>query len=160
METYGITLGIVLGGIVLVSLVIIVFRYRREMRTARERLNRMNSQVIETDCGPIEYLRMGEGYPVLVVHGALGGFDQGLWLARSFNISNYQVIAVSRFGHLRSPVPSDATLDTQADAFACLLNSLEIQQAAVVAGSGGSTSAIRFAARYPQRVSALTLLCP
>ena len=37
-------------------------------------------QVIETDCGPIEYARIGEGYPVLVVQGDMGGFDQGLML--------------------------------------------------------------------------------
>jgi pimeloyl-ACP methyl ester carboxylesterase len=105
---------------------------------------------------------MGEGYPVLVVHGALGGFDQGLWLARQMghNISNLQVISVSRFGHLRSPVPAGANLDSQADAFACLLDALEIRQAAVFAASGGSTPAIRFAARHPERVSALILLCP
>jgi pimeloyl-ACP methyl ester carboxylesterase len=104
---------------------------------------------------------MGEGYPVLVVHGALGGFDQGLWLARQMgNSLNYQVISVSRFGHLRSPVPADANLDSQADAFACLLDALEIRQAAVLAVSGGATSAIRLTARYPERVSALILLCP
>jgi 2-hydroxy-6-oxonona-2,4-dienedioate hydrolase len=160
MVAFGIVFGIVLGGIVLVILAALVLRYRREMRTARERLNSFNSQVIETDCGPIEYVRMGDGYPVLVVHGALGGFDQGLRLARGFNVSKYQVIAVSRFGHLRSPVPPDATLDTQADAFACLLDALKIQQAAVLAISGGSTSAIRFAARHPERISSLVLLCP
>lgn len=153
---------IFLIGIVLVSLAVVVVRYRREIRAARERLNHMNSQVIETDYGPIEYLRMGEGYPVLVVHGALGGFDQGLWLVQGMglNMPGLQVISVSRFGHLRSPVPANATLDSQADAFTCLLDALEIRQAAVFAASGGSTAAIRFAARYPERVSALILVCP
>ena len=49
---------------------------------------------------------------------------------------------------------------SQADAFACLLDALEIRQAAVFAVSAGSTSAIRFAARHPERISALILLCP
>jgi pimeloyl-ACP methyl ester carboxylesterase len=116
--------------------------------------------VIETACGPIEYAWVGEGYPVLVVHGALGGFDQGLFLTRSIDIPNSQIISVSRFGFLRSPVPPGATLDTQADAYAALLDALEIQRAAVFAVSAGSTSAIRFAARHPERVSALILLGP
>ena len=116
--------------------------------------------MIETACGPIEYARIGKGYPVLVVHGAMGGFDQGLWLAHGFDLSEYQVISVSRFGYLRSPVPAGANLDLQADAFASLLDALEIRQAAVFAVSAGSTSAIRFAARHPERVSALILLCP
>ena len=114
--------------------------------------------MIETACGPIEFARIGEGYPLLVVHGAMGGFDQGLFLARNVDIPNSQTIAVSRFGFLRSPVPPGATLDTQADAFAALLDALEIRQAAVFAVSAGSTSAIRFAARHPERVSALILI--
>ena len=34
--------------------------------------------VAETDCGPIEFAMLGEGDPVLVVHGILGGFDQAV----------------------------------------------------------------------------------
>ncbi len=113
MTIFWIGLSIVLIGAVLTGLAATVARYRREIRAARERVNRLNSQVIETSCGPMEYLRMGEGYPVLVVHGALGGFDHGLWLAQQagLNIPSLQVISVSRFGHLRSPVPAGANLD-------------------------------------------------
>jgi hypothetical protein len=42
----------------------------------------------------------------------------------------FQVISVSRFGYLRSPMPENATVAMQADAFACLLDSLGIKQAA------------------------------
>ena len=99
----------------------LIVRYRREIGAARERLNRLNSQTIVTDVGLTEYARIGEGYPVLVVHGALGGFDQGLWLAQGMGLSMpgvVQIISISRFGHLRSPVPAHANLDLQADAFA------------------------------------------
>jgi pimeloyl-ACP methyl ester carboxylesterase len=50
--------------------------------------------------------------------------------------------------------------DEHAGAFANLLDGLGIRRAAVLAASGGATSAIRFAARHPERVSALVLLCP
>jgi hypothetical protein len=30
-----------------------------------------------------------------------------LWLAHSFDVSNFQVISISRFGYLRSPLPAD-----------------------------------------------------
>jgi pimeloyl-ACP methyl ester carboxylesterase len=160
MAPFWIGLAIVLIGIALAGIAVVAVRSRSEMRTARERVDRLGSQVIETDCGPIEYARVGDGYPVLVVHGAMGGFDQGLWLAHSFNLSNYQIISVSRFGYLRSPLPAGANLDLQADAFARLLDALAIRQAAVFAVSAGSTSAIRFAARHPERSSALILLSP
>jgi pimeloyl-ACP methyl ester carboxylesterase len=146
--------------ILLIGIAAIIFRYTREIKAARQRIDSLGSQVIETKCGPVEYARSGAGAPVLFVHGALGGFDQGLFLARSLDIPNSQIISVSRFGFLRSPVPPDATLDTQADTFAALLDALEIQRAAVFAVSAGSTSAIRFAARHPERVSALILMGP
>jgi pimeloyl-ACP methyl ester carboxylesterase len=160
MSNIWIYLLVLLVGLLIVGSVGIAARYRREIKTARQRLKSLGSQVIETACGPIEYALVGEGYPVLVVHGAMGGFDQGLWLAQGFNITQHQVIAVSRFGYLRSPVPADANLDLQADAFASLLDALGIRRAAVFAVSAGATSAIRFTARHPQRVSALVLVCP
>ena len=152
---YALPLGIAGAGAVMIAA-----RYLREIRAARQRLEGMGSQVIETDAGPIEYARIGDGYPLLVVHGALGGFDQGLWVTQSFDVPDYQIISVSRFGYLRSPLPANANLDLQADAYAGLLDVLGIQQTAVFGISAGSTSAIRFAARHPERVSALVLLCP
>ena len=160
MATFWIGFGLVLIAVALVGLAAVAVWYRRAIRAARQRIDRLGGQVIETACGPIEYHRIGEGYPVLAVHGAMGGFDQGLWLAQGFNLSHYQVISVSRFGYLRSPLPAGANLDLQADAFASLLDALHIRQAAVFAVSAGSTSAIRFAARHPERVSALVLLGP
>jgi pimeloyl-ACP methyl ester carboxylesterase len=160
MGQFWIGFAVVLTVLVLAGTIPVVLRYGKDIRRARQRLASLGSQVIETKCGPVEYVSAGDGYPVLVVHGALGGFDQGLWLAHSFDFSNYRVISVSRFGYLRTPVPPNANLDLQADAYACLLDALEIPKAVVFGISAGSTSSIRFAARHPGRVSALILLSP
>ena len=88
MAIFWIGFGIVLIGIALVG-GYLLFRYLKDIRAARQRLDSLGSQVIETDLGPIEYARIGDGYPVLVVHGAMGGFDQGLWLAHSFQPIQY-----------------------------------------------------------------------
>jgi pimeloyl-ACP methyl ester carboxylesterase len=151
---------LILIGVVILAVAAVVVRYLRDIRSAQQRLAGLGGQVLKTAYGLVEYVRAGEGYPILVVHGAMGGFDQGLWLAHSFNLTGNQVISISRFGYLGSPVPAGANLDGQADAFAALLDALDIPQVAVFAASAGSTSAIRFAARCPQRVSALILLCP
>jgi pimeloyl-ACP methyl ester carboxylesterase len=153
-------LAIIPAGIACVGTVAVAARYRREMRAARERIVSLGSQVIETGFGPIEYARIGQGYPVLVVHGDMGGFDQGLLVAKPVIDAAFQLISVSRFGYLRSPMPADANINRQVDAYACLLDALGIRQAAVFAFSAGATSAIRFAVRHPERVSALILLCP
>ena len=102
-------------------------RYQREMGAARERLL-AGSQVIETASGPIEYATVGDGPPVLVVHGAGGGYDQGLILARVLIGVGFRHIAPSRFGFLRTPLPTDASPAAQADAFAELLDALNIEK--------------------------------
>lgn len=72
----------------------------------------------------------------------------------------FRVIAVSRFGYLRTPLPADASPEAQADAHAALLDRLHIQRVAVVAASAGAPSAMQFALRYPDRTAALILLVP
>jgi pimeloyl-ACP methyl ester carboxylesterase len=156
-ETY---LFFILAIILLIGVVAIASRYLREINKARQKINNLGSQVIETACGPIEYALVGEGYPVLVVHGAMGGFDAGLMLAKPVMDAGFQIISVSRFGYLRSPLPANANLNLQADAYACLLDTLGIQQVAVLTASGGANSSIRFAAAYPERTSALIMISP
>jgi pimeloyl-ACP methyl ester carboxylesterase len=136
--------------------VLVYARFRRDMRSAQERLQRGGSQVVETDCGPIEYATFGEG-TVLVVHRIFGGFDQGLVIASGNVGEQFRSIVPSRFGYLRTPLPEDAWPAGQADAFACLLDALGIQQAAVLGTSAGGTSSIQFALRHPDRCSALVL---
>lgn len=160
MTNYKIYLFVVLASIIVIGIGVLATRYLGEIGAARETLNSLNSEVIETDCGPIEYARVGDGYPLLVIHGAMGGFDQGLMIADGNLDPGYQVISVSRFGYLRSPRPENATLTMQADAYACLLDELRIEKAVVFATSGGANSGIRFTARYPERVFALVLLSP
>jgi 2-hydroxy-6-oxonona-2,4-dienedioate hydrolase len=150
----------ILVGILAIGSATIFTRYQREIIAEREQIKNLGSQVIHTDCGSIEYAVKGDGSPILVVHGAMGGFDQGLLTANHLIEAGYQVIAVSRFGYLLSPIPENATLDMQVDLFACLLDELGIQQTALLGVSAGATSAIRYAARYPERVSVLILQVP
>lgn len=149
----------ILAVAVVVLAVLLCTRFRRDIRVAQERLQSGGSQVIETDCGPIEYATLGEGYPVLVVHGIFGGFDQGLVVARGNIGEEFRSIVPSRFGYLRTPLPDGASPAQQADAYKCLLDALGIQHAAIFGTSAGGTSAIQFGLRHPDRCSALVLLC-
>jgi pimeloyl-ACP methyl ester carboxylesterase len=154
---------VLLGFVIILSMIgvtAITVRYQRELGMTRKTLDSLGSQVVETNCGPLEYARVGEGVPVLVIHGNGGGFDQGLGLAQSYLGQGFQVIAPSRFGYLRTPVPAKATPELQADAYACLLDHLGIQRAAVFTTSAGVTSAVQFALRHPERVTALVLHSP
>ena len=118
---------------------LVYFSYRRDIHQARERIS-VGSQIVETPCGPIEYAVAGGGPPVLVVHGAGGGYDQGMDFSKPLVQSGFRVIAMSRFGYLRTPLPADASAAAQADAHACLLDALHIQRVAVVGASAGAPS--------------------
>jgi pimeloyl-ACP methyl ester carboxylesterase len=147
-----------LGGIIAAAVTITYF-YRADIQHARNRVSR-GSQMAQTSCGPIEYAVVGHGPPVLVVHGAGGGFDQGLVFGAPLVEQGFRIIAMSRFGYLRTPLPEDASPAAQADAHACLLSSLGIDRVAVIGGSAGAPSSLQFALRHPTKVTALVLLVP
>jgi 2-hydroxy-6-oxonona-2,4-dienedioate hydrolase len=146
-------------GAIFVALGAVTFLYQRDISQASERVA-SGSLIAQTPCGPIEYAEAGAGAPVLVVHGAGGGFDQGMDIAAPLVGHGFRVIAVSRFGYLRTPMPADAAPAAQADAHACLLDALHIERAAIFGISAGAPSSLQFALRYPQRTTALVLLVP
>ena len=139
--------------------VLIGWRFVQDLSLARDRAAR-GSVLVQTRCGPIEYQETGQGVPLLVVHGSGGGHDQGMAFAGSLAQQGVRVIAMSRFGYLRTPMPADASPPAQADAHACLLDTLGIRQAAVLGGSAGAPSAMQLAIRHPERVTALILAVP
>jgi pimeloyl-ACP methyl ester carboxylesterase len=141
--------------IILAILFFLYVPYRRDIQNAYTHLNSIDHDVIETKYGHVNVAIHGEGEPVLVSHGIAGGFDQGLGLAEAYLGNGYKVIAPSRFGYHSAPMPVDATPASQADAFVCLLDSLKIERAAVMANSAGGPSAIQMALRHPERVKAL-----
>lgn len=133
--------------------------YQRAMKPIRANVL-AGSRIAETAAGQMEYANAGSGTPLLVIHGADGGYDQGLIIATALVGDGFQVIAPSRFGYLRTPLPSDASPAAQADAHASLLQVLGVEGAFVVAVSAGAPSAMQLALRHPERVSALVLLSP
>jgi 2-hydroxy-6-oxonona-2,4-dienedioate hydrolase len=94
------------------------------------------------------------------VHGSGGGHDQGMAWARPLAQHGVRVLAVSRFGYLRTPRPADASPSAQAEAHVCVLDALGIGAAAVMGVSAGGPSALQLAIHHPQRVSALLLVVP
>lgn len=135
------------------------WRFDSDIKQARARVAH-GSVLIATRCGPIEYQEAGTGAPLLAVHGSGGGYDQGMAFAGALAQRGIRVIAMSRFGYLRTPMPADASPQAQADAHVCLLDALGIRQAGVLGGSAGAPSALQMALRHPERVTALVLLVP
>ncbi len=149
--------GQVVGATLILTLGAIYVCYLRDMETIEKRMS-TESRVSRTRHGLVEFTTWDSGPAVLVVHGAGGGYDQGVSIAKAFGGEGFQWIAPSRFGYLRTPLPADASTTAQADAFADLLDSLGIDRVAIVAMSGGVPPSLQFALRFPARTSALVLL--
>jgi pimeloyl-ACP methyl ester carboxylesterase len=114
------------------------------------------SRIIRTANGPIELEITGDGPGVLVLHGGLGGFDQGSWIAQALDLRAHRVVAVSRPGYLGTP--DVGSLDAEADLYVAALDALGIERIAVVGVSGGGVSTLHLARRHPQRVTRVVML--
>jgi pimeloyl-ACP methyl ester carboxylesterase len=113
--------------------------------------------VLETPQGAVQVARQGQGPRVLVAHGGPGGFDQGLAFYRHLQDGGCEVLAPSRPGYLRTPLDSGPRPEDQADLYAAILDALHIERATILGHSSGGPSAVHFAARYPDRTTALFL---
>jgi 2-hydroxy-6-oxonona-2,4-dienedioate hydrolase len=149
----------IVGALALVPGILVYNDYRGDLQRAYKRIA-TGSHIVQTACGPIEYAVAGAGPPVLVVHGAGGGFDQGMEFGQALVDRGFRVIAMSRFGYLGTPLPPDASPQAQADAHACLLDALQVRRVTVVSASAGAPSSLQFALRHPDRIRALALLVP
>jgi len=139
------SMGYIAIAVALLLLSVFVFTYARfqaEISGAREKVL-AGSEILKTDQGDIEYAVKGEGPPVLVLHGAGGGYDQGLLLGRTSFGGSFKLISVSRFGYLRSPIPENSTVEAQAAIYAGLLDHLKIEKVVVIGGSAGGPSALQ-----------------
>jgi pimeloyl-ACP methyl ester carboxylesterase len=151
------SLGLSLATFATAVAVVVHRRFQQDLQHSSERIRSLKSQIRETSAGPVEYLTLGQGYPIILAHGIMGGFDQGL-VEAGHNCRGFQSILVSRFGYLGSPLPEHASPALQADSYAALLDALGINQAAMLGISSGGPSAIQFALRHADRCSALLLL--
>jgi len=145
------------GIAVVVAVLLVTVMFFRVMDRAYDRV-RDGGSVISSAYGDIEFTEGGSGPDVLVIHGSGGGYDQGELIVEAVLGDGFHWITPSRFGYLGSTFKSGATWDDQAHAYAALLDSLGIEQVAVVAMSQGGPSALLFAVLYPKRVSSLTLI--
>ena len=132
--------------------------FRRWKRELQDILGR-NSTVVNTSVGPIEYVLVGKGPAIIAIHGAPGGYDQGIFAMRDWVNEGYSILALSRPGYLRTPLDLGSSFEEQAEVVRVLMDELNIQRAAIIGSSAGGPVALSFSLRYPDRVWALGLIC-
>jgi pimeloyl-ACP methyl ester carboxylesterase len=113
---------------------------------------------VDTRRGPVECAAFGEGPVVLALHGAMGGYDQGLLLARTVGGPGFRYLALSRPGYLSTSLALGRTPAEQADLYRDVLDALGIARTAVMAISGGGPSALQFAFAHGERCWGLVVI--
>lgn len=99
----------------------------------------------------------GDGPAVLLVHG-LGATSNFYQIQADALAAHHRVIRVDSAGAGRSPVADGISVDAHADDLAALLDTLNVDSAAVVGHSLGTLVVRSLAARHPGKVTALALL--
>jgi 3-oxoadipate enol-lactonase len=97
---------------------------------------------------------------VVVLSNSLGSTHR-MWDAQLIDLQQrFRVIRYDTRGHGDSPVPQGPyTIDDLADDLVALLDRLDVRRAHIVGLSLGGMTAMRVAARNPERVDRLVLLC-
>jgi 3-oxoadipate enol-lactonase len=101
-----------------------------------------------------------EGAPVVVLSNSLGA-TRAMWDPQVPALAErYRVVTYDTRGHGTSPAPAGPyTLDDLVDDVLALLDRIGVQRAHVAGLSLGGMIALRLAAREPQRVHRLAVLC-
>ncbi|BAL86854.1 hypothetical protein AMIS_16340 [Actinoplanes missouriensis 431] len=107
---------------------------------------------------PLAHDVSGSGSAVILLHSTVG--DRRMWDPQipALTAAGYRVIRCDLRGYGDSPIPPGVEWDNATDV-ADLLDTLGISRTAVIGASGGGRVALEFAARRPERVTALILLC-
>lgn len=98
----------------------------------------------------------GTGPAVVLLHSAL--CDRRMWDPQWPALADYRAVRCDFRGFGETPAPVEPHSD--ADDVVALLDTLDVERATLVGSSYGGRVAVELAARHPDRVNALALLCP
>ena len=117
--------------------------------------------VILEDDQPINVVELGEGPPLLFVHGLIGRWTHWVEQLTAF-AGSHRVIAVDLPGFGDSPLPARGGISVPiyARMLARLMEALELSATAFVGHSMGGFTAVELAIDYPELVERLVLVSP
>jgi len=120
---------------------------------------RQHQRWVEVDGRPVNTIELGDGPPLVFVHGLSGSWPN--WLEQlSVFADSHRVIAIDLPGFGRSPMPAQQpiTISNYARTLDRLFDALGIDSATLVGNSMGGFVSAELAIDFPQRVERLVLV--
>jgi len=113
---------------------------------------------IDVEGRRLRYVDMGEGAPLVLVHGTGGAWQS--WLLNIEALARrHRVIAVDLPGFGQSdPLPAAPNMSAYAASIAALLDQLGLARVTILGHSLGGVAAMRFVLEHPERTASLILL--
>ncbi|MCC9168681.1 alpha/beta fold hydrolase [Pontibacter harenae] len=105
----------------------------------------------------LHYKEMGHGQPLLILHGLFGTLDNWQTLAKRL-AEKYNIFLVDLRNHGRSPHSDEHNYDVMADDILELIEDLKIPTPAIMGHSMGGKVAMKFALKYPTRLTKLIVV--
>jgi len=116
----------------------------------------MESQIIKTDVGTIEYTLEGKGKTILIMHGGNDNCFTDIKQQHMLD-DGYQILIPSRPGYGKTSIEFGKTAAEQAVFIKLMLDSLKIEKVAVIANSAGGAVGLEFAKKYSENMACLIL---
>jgi pimeloyl-ACP methyl ester carboxylesterase len=105
----------------------------------------------------LHYKILGQGQPLILLHGLFGSGDNWGKVARHFS-QHYQVICVDLRNHGRSPHSTSQSYIDMTDDLLTLCDALSLERIHLLGHSLGGKVAMQFAAQYPNRIEKLIVV--
>lgn len=105
----------------------------------------------------LSYQTLGEGQPLVILHGLFGSSDNWRGLAKQL-ATKAQVITVDLRNHGHSPHSSEQTYSNMSDDLAELLERLDLDKVDIIGHSIGGKVAMDFSQHYPQWLRKLVVV--
>ena len=102
----------------------------------------------------LNFKKIGEGNPLLILHGLFGSSDNWVSLGKKFAENNL-VYLIDLRNHGRSPHSEEMSYDLMADDILELINDENINSPVILGHSMGGKAALLFAEKYPKYLDKL-----
>ena len=104
----------------------------------------------------LHFKKIGEGNPLLIIHGLFGSADNWGTLAKKFAINN-TVYLIDLRNHGRSPHSTEMNYDIMADDLNELISDENILNPILIGHSMGGKAALQYAEKYPNVLKKLII---